>query len=309
MFDLMIKNLKYTKNCLPSRWEDILKIDDINEIFSHDGINNYTNSSAEINELYDYNFIDSNINEIKNNQNINNTHRVIISTPFIVRPIISYGLMVFANDTKRCVIVRDGHTVEIIILMKGYYRPTFIKYILSKITPDEAMIIKNCLLSGVDKFVDIYLNELKLEKAGLLYAIVRMAESRDVILKLIDELDLSSNTLPWGWPKGRIQSHSFKESEFECAIREFKEEVEINLPPSIMNSDTYIEENITTLTGKKIESRYWIYVIPNEIELSKPTNNLEVCDRRWVDIETCYKLIPKAINHNTLFSKVINSTK
>jgi hypothetical protein len=289
-----------------SRWEDILKNKEINEIFSNDGINNYTNQRIDIN--YDYNFdeiIDGNYNS-KDNDNLKdntNLHRIIISTPFNMRSVISYGLMVFAKDTKRWVIVRDQHTSEYILLVKGYYRPTFTKFLLSKITPEEYQSIKNCLTSAISEFVNLYLNDLRLEKDGLLYAVVRMAESRTIILDMINGLDISNNTLPWNWPKGRIE----KESEFECAIREFTEEVEINLPPPILVSDTYVEETITTVTGRKLESRFWIYVIPNEIELKKPVNHREVSDRMWVDTETCINLIPKTINHIGLFKKVLNN--
>jgi hypothetical protein len=293
------------KNILSSRWEDILKNKEINDIFSIDGINNYTNSSAKIN--MDDIAMDNNImvNDITLD---NDSRRIIVSTPFNIRTVTSYGLMVFAKDTKRWVIVRDKHNAEYILIIKGYYRPTFTKFLLSKITPEESKTIKDCLTSTIDVFIDLYLNKLNLEKNGLLYAIVRMAESRNNILEMINNLDISNNTLPWTWPKGRIQHHVFKETDFECAIREFKEEVEIDLPPSILNSDKYIEENIVTLTGRKLESRFWIYVIPNELELHKPINNPEVCDRIWVDTETCVKLIPKAMNHINLFKKVINST-
>jgi ADP-ribose pyrophosphatase YjhB (NUDIX family) len=216
--------------------------------------------------------------------------------------------MVFAKDTKRWVIVRDNHTSEYILLLKGYYRTTFIKLFLSRLTLEELKNIKEILSSTIDVFIDIYLNKLDLEKNGLLYAIVRMAESRKDILKLIDGVDVSNNTLPWSWPKGRIQSYFFKETDYQCAIREFKEEVEIDLPPPLLISDNYIEEDNVKLTGRRLESRFWIYVIPNEIELNKPINHPEVSDRMWADTETCFKLIPKAINHTNLFKKVINSS-
>jgi len=300
--------------CLPSKWEDILKNKDINIIFSNDGINNYTSSVKKDNNDYYINF-DNNNNDDNNNHNKDedeksnvNVHRVITSTPFNSRSVISYGLMVFAKDTKRWVIVRDKHNSEYILLIKGYYRSTFTKLLLSKLTSEELETIKTILTSTIDVFVNIYLNILNLEKNGLLYAIVRMAESRKDILEMIDDIDVSKNTLPWAWPKGRIQNYYFKETDFQCAIREFTEEVEINLPPPLLTSDNYLEENIIAITGRKLEARFWIYVIPNEIELQKPHDHPEVSDRMWVDTETCFKLIPKSTNHVNIFNKVINST-
>lgn len=288
-------------NIFTLKWEEILKNNKINTIFSHEGINNYTSTEKNIMKYYN-----ADVSQSSTKPPDDYTKRIIIETPFHMTSVISYGLMVFSNDTKKWVIVQGQHTSEYLLIIKGYYRPTFTKLLLLKITQNECEKLKKCLLKNPKTFKDLYLNELKLEKNGLLYAIVRMAESKDYILEIINDLDLSKNTLPWMWPKGRLQNKNNKESLFDCAKREFKEEVEIDLPPSIYNSDSLVNESITTITGRKIESNYWIYVINNEIPLHTPLDNDEVSDRKWVDTETLFKLIPYSIKHRKLFDDVLN---
>lgn len=318
-------------------WDYFTGPNNINTIFSKYGINNYNqkidsdekidpdekisdspsfNLFCEQNKSEESDFGYQVINYKKNSKRKNSTEktqkkmeiqRVIITNPFQTSNVISYGLKVFAQDTKRWVIVQSKHSVEFLLIFRGFYRKTFTKFLLSKITIEESLIIIKCLTEKTDYFINKYLYELKLDSNGLLYALVRMAESRKDILNIISDLDLSMNILPWNWPKGRIKISWIKESIFECAKREFFEEVEINLPAAVMISESYISEQITAITGRNFEFRYWIYVIKNEIELSPPKFNPEVINRLWVDTETCYKMIPQSVSHKKIFDESLNT--
>jgi 8-oxo-dGTP pyrophosphatase MutT (NUDIX family) len=145
------------------------------------------------------------------------------------------------------------------------------------------------------------LNHLNLGHDGLQYALIRMAESRNVVSKMLPKIIVSNNRLSWSWPKGRLHISEDRETPFDCAKREFTEEVEIKLPPPLFISDTYISENLRTITGRNIESRYWIYIIPNEIPMTPPKSHPEVSTRAWVDTETCQRLISQ---HNALFKQI-----
>jgi len=169
----------------------------------------------------------------------------------------------------------------------------------------EADVIKRCIYGGPATFKQIFLEELQLDESGLKYALIRMAESRNVVTGLLDKLDLSQNQLKWTWPKGRLQISSERETPFACAKREFTEEVELFLPSPLFISDTYVSESVCTITGRNIESRYWIYVIPEEISMTSPTGHPEVSNRQWVSTDTCIELI----QHNTLFRQVADMIK
>jgi hypothetical protein len=233
-------------------------------------------------------------------------HRLVLNTPFSSRSTISYGLIVYAKDTKRWAIIQRKHSIEFLLFIRGLYRLTYLPLLLSQITEVEANIIRKCLDEGPSTFTKVYLEELDLDNKGLNYALIRMAESRDIAMKLLSRLDLSQNQLAWTWPKGRQSytgnSDTFdRETPFLCAKREFTEEVEINLPPPLFISDSYLSTNFHSLTGRNVESRFWIYVIPNEIPIPPVEFHPEVSNRLWADAETCTKLI----HNDTLFNQVI----
>ena len=62
-------------------------------------------------------------------------------------------------------------------------------------------------------------------------------------------------------PKGRLIMSEIKETPYNCAVREFMEEVEVALPPPIFLSDTYLKEKFQSFNGRVIESRLWLYII------------------------------------------------
>ncbi len=317
------------------KWEHYINPDNnINDIFSYYGISDYTRTKLKIStEIFvcstkkkitsDYenigdNFIDKSdtfendkdfdsIFRSKNQiEKLTFKHRLILSTPFMAHSVISYGLMVFAQDTKRWAIIQRQHSIEFLLIIRGFYRPTFLKFLLSRITLNECLIIKTCLLDGPEAFKQLYLTQLGLNNGGLLYALVRMAESHNIIIHFISDIDLSKNILSWTWPKGRPDISNKREIPLESAKREFYEEVEIILPAPIFISNTFITENVTTITGRNIESRYWIYIIPKEIPMIKPKSHPEVADRLWVDTKLCYNMIPETLNHKSLFEHIIN---
>lgn len=241
----------------------------------------------------------------KHFESLSTRRRLILDTPFSVRSTVSYGLIVYARDTERWAIIQRKHSVEFLLFMRGFYRLTHLPLLLSCITVPEAEIIKKCLNEGPTVFKNIYLHDLGLCEDSLQYALVRMAESRKVVLNLLPKLDLTKNELSWTWPKGRLTytqpgSIAERETPFDCAKREFTEEVEIELPAPLFISDTYVSEIVHTITGRNIESRYWIYIIPNEIPLTPPLDHPEVASRIWADTNQCRALV----HHDDLFARI-----
>lgn len=233
-----------------------------------------------------------------------NKRRLILETPFSGKSIISYGLIVYARDTKKWAIIQRKHSVEFLLFIRGLYRVTYLPLLLSCITADEGLMIKQCIDGGPIVFKNIYTDVLHLHIDGLPYALTRMAESHKILSKMLPKLDLSVNQLNWTWPKGRLHISPARETPFECAKREFAEEVEIDLPQPSYVSDNYISEVIKTITGRTIESRYWIYIIPHEIPMVTPDSNPEVSDRMWADSDMCRE----KLRYSDLFEKIENIT-
>lgn len=257
---------------------------------------------TEFNSLNDTNSHDKYKSQNCTDVYIPRKRRLVLDTPFSMRSTISYGLIVYAKDTGRWAIIQRKHSVEFLLFMRGLYRLTHLPLLLSCITIEEADVIKRCIFGGPTIFEHVFITELELDVSGLKYALVRLAESHNVVTNLLLKLDLSENKLKWTWPKGRLHVSSNRETPFACAKREFTEEVELHLPSPLYISDTYVSESVRTITGRNIESRYWIYVIPHEISMTEPHSHPEVSARQWVSTDSCSELI----QHDTLFHQVSN---
>lgn len=227
--------------------------------------------------------------------------RLVIDTPFSNRSVISYGLIVYAKNTQTWALIQRKHSAEFLLYMRGLYRVTCLPLILSSIIKEEGDTIIECI-TDIDTFKRVYLEELELPLEGLDYALSRLQESRNITLELLSNRNLDNNSLKWTWPKGRLHYSNEKEIPFNCAKREFKEEVEIDLPPPLYISDTYVSETMRTIAGRDIESRYWIYIISEEIPMTIPKDHPEVSNRLWVSTEICNKLL----RDNELFRQVVN---
>jgi ADP-ribose pyrophosphatase YjhB (NUDIX family) len=77
--------------------------------------------------------------------------------------------------------------------------------------------------------------------------------------------------LEWGYPKGRKDRN---ENELECALREFKEETNIDITKiKIINEIQPIEENLIGTNGVPYKHIYYIAETNENIELTITNNN------------------------------------
>jgi 8-oxo-dGTP pyrophosphatase MutT (NUDIX family) len=253
---------------------------------------------------------------IENDYNI--TNRLVLSTPFYVKSTVSYGLIVFAVKTQRWVLIQRKHSVEFLLVITGSYRISYLRLLLQAITSNELSIINQCINNDDDYFKNLYINILQLNINGFDYALLRLNENRTILKKITSNITINIiNTLSWNWPKGRLSfkmpeflkdARSDMETHIECAKREFLEEVEIILPQPIYISDTYISSTIKTINFRNIESRFWIYIISEEIPITPPTNNIEVIARDWFDTAQSKILLNNDVFFNNILSHIITNT-
>lgn len=227
--------------------------------------------------------------------------RLVIKSPFSSRSTVSYGLIVYALNTKKWLIVRRKQSVEFILYIKGSYRLSYLHILLEQITKEELFLIKKCL--DENYFEEVYFNVLKLEKKEYNYSFTRFVESKEVATTICNKLKIEKNELKWSWPKGRML-HDFpeKENPFSCACREFSEEVEIELPDPVYVSKRYYSQVIKTISNRSIESRYWLYIIEKEIPITPVVDHEEISDRTWADKNDCRSLL----NSNSLLDAIIS---
>lgn len=219
-----------------------------------------------------------------------NKYRLIVNSPFSGHTIISYGLIVYARNTDKFIIIQRKHSVEFLILIRGFYRKSYLPILLNKLTETELDKLKQFVNNPLE-FIAYYLTDLKLNLKGLSYAHKRFKELLPLLPTLLSNISVSNNQLAWSFPKGRMEVSVFQETPFECAMREFIEEVEVQLPPATYISDNYLTHNIHTITGRDIQSRFWIYVVENEFPLPKIQDHDEIVDRIWVTRQECQYLL------------------
>lgn len=230
--------------------------------------------------------------------------RIIMDSTCNSRKIISYGLIVYAIDINKWILVQRKHSVEFLLFIRGTYRLTLLPFILTAFTQHEVDLLKRFYIDN-DYLLEFINKELDLDEENTSYALTRFKDSKKIVQHYIEVLDFSKNALQWTWPKGRINVDCNLESGYECAIREFKDEVEIDLSKPKYLSENYFTENILTVSGRNIESRYWLYIIDKHVEIPKITLHDEVSDRRWCDENMCRNVLTSI----GLFNEILTAVK
>jgi ADP-ribose pyrophosphatase YjhB (NUDIX family) len=226
-------------------------------------------------------------------------NRVIIDTPFYQKKIISYALIVYAINTNRCIIVQRKHSVEFLIIICGSYRKSYLPLLLKCITQQELNIL-NVMLTLTQEQFNNYLIDIGLDMTDLTYAYTRFVDSHMIIQHYIKHYK-NNVLLNWTWPKGRLNVED-NETGYDCALREFKEEVEIDLPAALYISSNHINcDLIKTINNKLIETRCWLYIIADEIKLPPLVNHKEVSQRQWIDLDMALQLT----NHVSIYNELM----
>lgn len=205
--------------------------------------------------------------------------RIVVGTTFPnVVVIRSYGLIVYNLKTKKYLMVRRKHTIDFLLLLQGRYRFSQLSLMLSKITLEEKNLLSEALLANDFRALTLEVgfeitNQIKTDKND--------------VLQILSRLKLN-NQLEWYWPKGR---RNYDENAFACAMREFKEEVGIELTPALNKIENPIYQSESqTYNLDKIMNYFWLYVIEDEIALPKP-NSEEISMTGWFSIEEVRKHI------------------
>ena len=235
----------------------------------------YINQSNEFIKIMDYK------NEIYKKFKEKKIHRLPITTPFKSKTVTSYGMIVYSLSTKRTLLVKRKHSAQFLIIINGCYRESFLYDYIPKITKDESQKLRKCLTSKrYYKYLyknignNVYFFENSFHK---FYSNIELIKT--IYQKSYQLNSFSKSRLEWNWPKGKLNSN--RENYFECAKREFFEEVECHLPEYFAISNEWIPDRYTIFGGKILESNYLIYIVEDEFEIKKPINNPEVSNRKW----------------------------
>jgi len=109
----------------------------------------------------------------------------------------------------------------------------------------------------------------------------------------------------WGFPKGR---RSFKESDLECAIREFSEETDISRDDYTICSNLTLKETFNGTNGIPYEHLYFIALLNTNIDITKKFSSMqkkEISAISWKSIKECHEITrPHYIQRSDLLNSL-----
>ena len=225
--------------------------------------------------------------------------RIILNNPFLSKPLISYGIIVYCKSSQKWLLVRPRYSPEFILFVRGSYRKADLERLVTGFTVAEIKLIHK-IIDNPEYFITVFYSVIWGNTKDFEYAWKRCLDSLDFIQEILKSsndcnynLDGKCERKLWLWPKGRLSHNG--ESPFHCAIREFQEETGLKIPNTakLVSTEPLIESYHGN-NGKTYETQCWVYIfddgiIPPEItDLHKPG---EIGDRQWVTEEDAKLLL------------------
>lgn len=217
-------------------------------------------------------------------------------------PITSIGIVVFRikENNPEFLMIRRKDTLGHVDFMRGKYSLNNKEYILNmlnQMTIDEKeSLIQNDFSElwnkvwGGSMISNQYKSEESnsQEKFNALKNGIMFDNTLVTLKELVEESNKQSSWLEteWGFPKGR---RNHKESDYDCALREFNEETGYNVKylQNLQNIIPY-EEIFTGSNYKSYKHKYFImYMSYNNSLLQNEFEKTEVSKMEWKKYEEC----------------------
>jgi 8-oxo-dGTP pyrophosphatase MutT (NUDIX family) len=218
-------------------------------------------------------------------------------------PITSIGIVVFRikDNNPEYLMIRRKDTLGYVDFMRGKYSLSNKEYMLNHMTNEEKQNLKMLSFLKLWKSVwghgDIstqYKNEetVSYDKFTQLQNGIWFKDKNYTLADLIDESSQKSNweESEWGFPKGRRNN---RETDYDCALREFKEETgyKIDTLTNIQNIIPY-EEIFTGSNYKSYKHKYFLMHMDYNVSLKKGQfEKSEVSKMEWVTYEQGISII------------------
>lgn len=205
------------------------------------------------------------------------------------RPIVSYGSIVYAKNTKKWCLVQRTNSPEFIALIKGTYTHAMISVLKSGLSIEEVNIMKLLITNpSAEEFKKIY--QVTIPGPDWEFGYTKFLDCLQHLLCLIDYQPLY-HTTEWLWPKGKPNRN---EQQKATAIREFFEETKIKSANLKSVSSQPIIESYLALNGIIYQTKCWVFIIDQQLPIGpypvipEPT---EIKAGLWVDYNDAYRML------------------
>jgi 8-oxo-dGTP pyrophosphatase MutT (NUDIX family) len=208
-------------------------------------------------------------------------------------PIISYGIILIDSPT-----IPVKKLPKILMVLRKDSM-AFTEFLRGKYEVDNILYIKN-LMSNMTKAEHIFLLTKTFDELWTLHwGIGRDHHSKEfesskekfeklVIADLVQNLE-GYDESEWGFPKGR---RTPRESDIDCAIREFSEETNIPRNAYVICKNLLLTESFLGTNGIPYRHDYFVAMLrePDSVDINQAMTTMqqkEICAIEWKTIKQC----------------------
>lgn len=184
----------------------------------------------------------------------------------------------FFQDTIEFLMIQRKHSLGFIEFMRGRYEIEDIDgiiHLFKQMIPEEIEKLRS--MEYEELWLDFWCNIRELDdeyyKTKIKYDSIKEGGLNMMNLDFyLDNVEQTWTFSEWGFPKGRRNKH---ELDYDCAIREFQEEIGLNEDQLIIfDKEHYIDENFIGTNGIRYRHRYFIGMLKREITAEDITTQI-----------------------------------
>lgn len=203
--------------------------------------------------------------------------RTIIQSPFQKPIALNYGIVAFAWDTRRWMLVQASYTCEFLRILGGTYRNAELPRLLKHITIQELASLQKLSKSSFHfnaLFCKVFPHK-GIEE--LVYAKERFL-SNGMIFLHYDICRDQPASIKWQFPYSSPLGS--RENSVDCALRAFKDYTGLDIThreKSFLGRDPFCEKAPNIHEGQRSEIRYWlvIYMAEPRLRSNRPFKSQE----------------------------------
>jgi len=234
--------------------------------------------------------------------------RIIVKSPFQKKINVYYGILAYAWDTRKWLLVQNKYTLQFVNILRGSYRNSEVPFLLQGLTHQELEHLQKLSVDSFN-FNSIFFHVFpQLPVEDEIYAKERFFANGTLFLEYKASVDQPSNP-GWMFPKGFPRSKM--ENSVDCAVRSFKEITNIEITrkeKSFFGRDPFCErdeseEDAIGSLQQRYETRYWLVIFMKEKSLPRESDMNECSQKRWVSETEAMSLLDNKKQHMILEAK------